>query len=207
VGCSHFVVTPRAPDVVRGRLLQSALEIKSNDNCNSMAYLFSMLQLLYMRYQYITDLPVNLWLWVLLVAAPVIIFAVKPENSKLLSLRLIVASALSYLLINMTFAEEYDSAWESYNQCYDSKTEFRIDSKERNDACEHHFDHLSDLDRVSAYLWGYYFAIGYVGFWELLWRIRYRKRTAQTPNTFKWRWLSTLTILMLIPLMYFLATY
>jgi succinate dehydrogenase hydrophobic anchor subunit len=106
----------------------------------------------------------NYWFWIYILLVPSLIFAATPKSSeKWRFIRLVGIIAITYLLINLAVNLKWD---------------LRIDAVNSNSNAT-----LEDLEYATAdganliftMLFGWIFAIVYVGWWELLWRVIHRR--------------------------------
>ena len=153
------------------------------------------LETAYFLLGYIADVLFNFWFLLLAVAAPLLVFRMKPaERVRLRFGRLALAIGLTYVLLVVATVTASSLSWRHYEACYASKTELRYMSPERNEACQHHLGMPTDAGMVFVVMFGVVPAAGYVGFWELLWRFRYRREIGTLGADFRGRWYSNLAI-------------
>lgn len=120
-----------------------------------------------------TNVPFNFWLYLLFVTAPVLAFSAGPErNVWLRSGRLIVAAALTYLLLNLSHQTDQNLIRKAYEQCQsqfpDGWIQHHKECSEINTADGAHNAFLLYLGWIPA--------MAYVGFWELVWRRRNKSK-------------------------------
>lgn len=167
-------------------------------------------ELIYSVFEYLSDVPVNFWFWLVPITAPILVFSIGPKKSARLRIgRLLLAIGLTVSFVMLSLGFEYNQSWKDYNECYASHTELRDMSPERNRACRHHLDRVPDSTAPFFLLFGWIPVTGYVGFWELLWHSRYRKEIKALSKNYKGKWFSYIIILTSIPvagiLIYFFA--
>lgn len=110
----------------------------------------------------------NYWLWLFLLAGPAIVFSVKPEAPLWQrSLRLVIAGIVCYVLMVQTWLWHLDRVSEAYEEClgwFGSK--------------ENHVEACGDNGRARymAFPMAMFFTPMYLGYCEIAWIIRYRKR-------------------------------
>ena len=152
-------------------------------------------EIIYPVFKYLTDVPVNFWALFLMATAPIMVFCIVPEKPQWMRFwRLVFAAGFTYVLMNLAIGTVRSQAWDNYNDCY-AKSEFRYSSPERNSECRPHLEtKFNDSTVVFAFGYGWILALGYVGVWELLWRIVHRKTLKKLGKRYKGRWFSNLTI-------------
>ncbi len=151
-------------------------------------------QLIIAIYKFLSSTPVNFWFWLLWVVPPVLVLCIGPEKSyKLRVGRLILAIGLSYVFLNLSIGTEYDHAWKAYYKCQENSIHREM-SPEMQAECGPILEERNDTRALFAFMFGYILTAGYVGFWELIWRIWYRKKIKSLGKKYKGRWLSNTTI-------------
>lgn len=146
-------------------------------------------------FKYLTDIPMGFWLSLFFIAAPIIVFSVSPSKNMWLRLgRLLLAIGFTYICLMLFLESERSQSWENYNQCYAAHSELRDMSPERSQACIHHLDRVPDSTAVFALLFGWVPSAGYVGFWELIWRIWHRKQIKEMGKNYNGQWFSNVII-------------
>lgn len=136
-------------------------------------------------------MPYNFWGWLLLIVVPIFIFSATPNSSQRLRLgRIILAIGLTYILTNLAVHTHYQIKSTAYNTCQ---------SQFPDGAIQHHEEcgEINILDGGGSvfYLYlGWIPATAYVGLYELLWRIRYRKQIKVLGTNYKGRWFSNIAI-------------
>ena len=128
-------------------------------------------------FEYLTNVSVNFWFYLAIVSAPIMIFAAKPKKSLRVRLaRLLLAILCTYVLINLSLHTGRTLDWKAYEQCQ-SESQYRVDSPERYEACNHHINIADGASNIFYLYLGWIPAAAYVGFWQLLRRWFCRKRS------------------------------
>ncbi len=161
-----------------------------------------MAELIYDIFKHLTGVPVNFWFWLLLITAPALVFSAKPDHSFCWRVgRLVLAIVLTYGLINLGLHTYRALKWKAYNEC---QGQFSDGAIQHHEECGE-MSITDGASNVFLALFGYIPAAGYVGFWELLWRVRYRKRIRELGNNYKGRWFSNIIIPFFIPLFLYIC--
>ncbi|MDB2414383.1 hypothetical protein N9W34_01265 [Rickettsiales bacterium] len=147
--------------------------------------------LIYIVFNYLTDVSVNFWFWLLLFTAPVLVFSVKPEVSiKIRFLRLFFAIGFTYILMNLSLHTSRHIEWATYEACQ---------SQFPDGGIQHHAEcgeiNIADgASNIFYAFFGWIPATVYVGMWELLWVVFYRKKIKNIGINYKGRRLSKIII-------------
>lgn len=109
---------------------------------------------------------------------------------------------LTYIFINLFINALQSATWEAYERC---QSKFPDGGMQIHKECEQYFN-ISDGAAGIFYLFlGWVPAMAYVGFWELIWRIRYRKKLKPQNRSFRTHALSYLCMAVLIPVAVFVS--
>jgi hypothetical protein len=156
-------------------------------------------EFIYSVYEYLSDVPVNFWYWLFWITAPLLVFSAKPESTYWRRIgRLLLAIALTYVFLNLSIGAEHSLAWDAYRAC-EEQSQHRDMSPEMHKECKPHLDALNDTNALFAFAFGYFLTAAYTGFWELLWRIRYRKAVRAYGKGYEGKWTSNILIALAIP--------
>lgn len=148
----------------------------------------------------------NYWFWLLIILIPVIVFSMKPEANLWLRLgRLMIAAPLCYGLMFWTVYWQAGAEIEVINAFVDKFPECA------DQQCADAPRPTLDGPILGFFLiLGWIPATGYVGLWELLWRLHYRSVIREMGKTFKGKWASnaliTFAFIAAYPTWIFLAT-
>jgi hypothetical protein len=154
------------------------------------------LPLYYLVLQYLTDLPVNIWLWMVPFAAPLAVFGLSHDSGAWARfIRLILAIGVSYVLLLFLVLNYHHLQAVEHQACQSS---FADGYKVLHPECGDYF-YRDGAQNAFALLFGWIPAVAYVGFWELVWRIRHRHKIQQLGATFKGKWYSTILIVCSVP--------
>ena len=171
-----------------------------------------MFKIVFAIFMFFAELPItlklnfNFWFWILFFVAPVLTFCVGPERSTILHIaRVICAVGLTFSLLNLALGTYQSFQWRDYHACLEDSGH-RTDSWEAVDACSHHINQANAQQANIVFGLGWIPAAVYTGLWELLWRIRHRKKIRAMGKNFQARWLSNVTI-GFISLPFFLALF
>ncbi|MGI9399785.1 MAG: hypothetical protein ACR2O0_00910 [Rhizobiaceae bacterium] len=146
----------------------------------------------YLIFKTLTHIPFNFWLWSLPLIAPLLIFFVPVERSTISHIaRVLSAIALSYIFMQLAVSTWHRQGFEAYQLCY-VESGHRDLGQEAHDECSHH---LVDGPPFSPelILLGWVPAAFYVGLWEIIWRIRNRKKIVAIGGAYTGRWFSNMT--------------
>lgn len=92
--------------------------------------------------------------------------------------------------------------WKEFEACLEpllKEANRGIPNAEIHSACEHHINIADGASNVFYLYLGWIPAGAYVGFFELIWRIKYRKKIRSMGGSYKGRWFSNLGIALSIP--------
>lgn len=145
----------------------------------------------------------NYWFWLLIILIPVIVFCVKPEASMWRRMaRLLLAIAIGYVLANVALHWGRSQDWKAYQAC---QSQFEDGDIRHHRECPE-IDIGDGASNAFYLLFGWIPAAAYVGFWELIWRRRYRHTIRAMCKTFKGKWASNALIIFSVPVwLYILA--
>lgn len=135
-------------------------------------------------------MSVNFWVWLVLIVAPVCVFAVGPQASVWLRVgRLLFAIGATYVLLNLALHTHNELGMKAYEQC---KADLGLGWGDAyaHERCKHLVNTADGAAIVFFGLFGWIPAAAYTGFWELTWMFVYRRRIRQMGNTYKGRWIS-----------------
>lgn len=148
---------------------------------------------------YFLDIPYNIWPWIFFISLPLFIFSVKPDSKASWRFwRIVLAIGIGYILINLSLHTHRAIQWNAYEQCR-SESKNRIDSIEMHEECKHHINIADGASNVFFLFLGWIPAAAYLGFWELIWRVKYRHFIREMKGNFKGKWFSTLLIVCSVP--------
>lgn len=146
----------------------------------------------------LTEMPFNIWLWLIPVTAPLLIFNIKHNEQNTHHLiALAAAIILTYGLMLLSIQTKFALAWDAYYACYAEQTHLRDMSPERSAACKHHLQGINGFAFGFAVVLGWIPAMGYVGLWEWVWRWRYRKKHKE-PAVYVGYWFGIMAIVIFI---------
>jgi hypothetical protein len=164
-----------------------------------------MAQIIFDIFKYLADVPLNIWPWLLLVSAPLLIFSAKPHHSAQWRLwRIIVAVIIGYVLINLTLHTHRELGWKAKEAC-ESSSVHRQDSMEMFEECGHHVNIADGASYVFYLVLGWVPAAAYAGFWEFWWRRKYAFIIRPLGKRYKGKWFSTALILCSVPVWIFIV--
>lgn len=136
-------------------------------------------------FDFLTETPVlidirfNFWFVALLVTTPLLIFFVDAERSFLSHVvRVFSAVALTYVLFNLSLHTGRALDRADYLDCQESSVH-RYESRDMFEECSHHINTADGAANVFYLLFAWIPAIGYASLWEIIWRIRHRKKTGK----------------------------
>lgn len=158
-------------------------------------------QLLYDTFGYLSDVRFNFWPYLFFIIPPLLVFSVNAAASQWQRIgRLIVAIALAYCFINLDLHTFMDHRFEAAASCrykhagpdpYETHVARKLDT-----LCPAYPN--SGASYVFYAFLGWIPGAGYVGFWELVWRIWYRKQLKRVRKTYQGKRASNLVIGMFI---------
>ncbi|MEM7069126.1 MAG: hypothetical protein AAF478_09600 [Pseudomonadota bacterium] len=143
-----------------------------------------------------TGIHFNIWIWLILITSPLLIFRLNVERSILtFFIAIVSAVALTYLLLNLSLHTRQSLNWIDYVNC--QKDSIHDDmSPEQQAECGHHVNKADGAQLVFTLLYGWVPAVIYAGFWELVWRIWRRNKIRNAGENYRGRWFSNAVILM-----------
>lgn len=161
-----------------------------------------MAQIIFDIFQFLTDVPFNMWPWLFLMLAPLLVFSAKPHHSARRRVgRIILAVAFGYVFINLTLHTHSALQWKEYEQCQKDNPVF---GENVHPNCEGFINIADGASNVFYLVLGWIPAGGYVGFWELWWRIKHRVAIRAMDKQFKGKWFSTFVVVGAIPVWLFM---
>ncbi|MGC6472505.1 MAG: hypothetical protein ACON4W_06485, partial [Parvibaculales bacterium] len=147
---------------------------------------------IYEIYKYLTEIPFNIWFWLMVLTPPGLLFSVGPERTLTSHvLRVLAAVALGYVFINLSLGASQHIEFQNYHECQRNSGYPGFDNPKAHRACEHHLS-PSGPNNVMALGFGWAYAGVYVGIWEMVWRIRHYRKIREMGRAFQGRWFSTL---------------
>jgi hypothetical protein len=142
-------------------------------------------------FNYLTHVPLNFWVWLLPVAAPLLVFCIKPDKKWGLRIgRLLLAIGMTYVLMNLALHTGRTIKWNVYEAC---QSQFSDGAIQRHEEC----GEINIADGASNVFYAYFGwipAMAYVGIWEALWRIRHRRKIKEMGKEYKGKWISNIII-------------
>lgn len=147
-------------------------------------------------FDFLTEIPVligvriNFWFILLLVTTPLLIFFVDAERSFLSHVvRVFCAVALTYVLLNLTLHTGRALDRADFLECQETSVH-QFHSTEMAEECSHHINTADGAANVFYLLFAWIPAIGYASLWEIIWRIRHRKKLERMGKDYKGQWFS-----------------
>jgi hypothetical protein len=147
-------------------------------------------------FDFLTEIPVlidvrfNFWFVVLVVTTPLLVFFVDVERSfSSHVVRVFGAIALTYVLFNLSLHTGRALDWADYVDCQENSVH-RYESTEMFEECSHHVNTADGAANVFYLYFAWIPAIGYASLWEIIWRIRHRKKLQRMGKDYKGRWFS-----------------
>ena len=163
-----------------------------------------MAQIIFDIFQFLADVPFNIWPWMLLISTPLLIFSAKPYDSAQRRLwRIIAAIIIGYVLINLTLHTHRAMGWKAYEACQKSSIH-RDMSIEMQEECGHHVNIADGASYVFYLVLGWVPAAAYAGFWEFWWRRKYGFIIRPLGKRYKGKWFSTTLIVCSVPVLLFI---
>ncbi len=167
------------------------------------------IQTLYRLLEPLTHVPVNIWLPLMFVTAPVLVFLGKPTTDwRVLAGRLLLAWALTYGFAILAIEAYVRHAWDAYYAC---QSQFPDGGVQQNEAC---WDVLPSggAGGIIFKLLGWWPALGYVTIYELAWRIWHKNRMLKIKASYRRvstflmiiGWLAILALLTIYGIFFFL---
>lgn len=156
-----------------------------------------MAQIIFNRFQLFADVPYNIWPWLFLISAPLLIFSAKPHHSARWRFwRILLATTVGYVLINLTLHTHRELDWKEYEKC---NTEHGAWGANEHPKCKS-IVNIADGASYAFYLiLGWIPAAAYAGFWEFSWRRKYGHIIRLLGKRYKGKWFSTTLIICSIP--------
>lgn len=152
------------------------------------------------------DLKLNIWFWLLIGAAPGLVFLVGVDRSWPSHMaRVVAAIAVTYILLNLALHAKRHFDWNDFHTCQENSVHPDM-SREMHQECSHHVNTADGASNAFALLFGWVPAAAYVGFWEGLWRLRNRTRIKEMDACYKGRRISNVTMsLIFLPIIFYFA--
>lgn len=143
---------------------------------------------LYSLIEPLTQLPFNLWFWLLWLAAPVAVFSAKPYHTVQWRIgRLVLAVGCTYMLATMAVVMDRVFQYQSFEECQDA-----LDPAHHPKGEAPQFDSCVEPKRKGS-VWStshaiptVFFTLVYLGFWEALWRLLHRQKEADQSRLHWW---------------------
>lgn len=146
-----------------------------------------------------------LWFSLIIMSAPALVFSARPRQSFDWQFgRLILASLLVYVFLNLSVHADIGQRWQIYNEC--------CQEKDIVDQCESPANTQpvracpeapnSGPPQTFHLILGWIPAAGYVGLWELLWRVYYYRTIRSMGEQFEMKWISNVLIIFAIAAIY-----
>jgi hypothetical protein len=136
--------------------------------------------------------------------APLIIFSATPNSSCGWRIsRIFIATFIGYVLLNISVEVGNQNGWRDYQNCYNA-SRYGIDNYKTYEECKHHLIASEGLNNIFYLFIGWIPAGGYVGFFELWWRIKYRENIRKMGKQFKGKWFSNFVVVAAIPVWLFM---
>jgi hypothetical protein len=146
-------------------------------------------------FKFLTDVPFNFWFYLLLATAPILVFSAKPESKTWFRIgRLLVAIAVTYVLINLSLHTNYKIGWDTYESC---QSQFKDGAIQHHEECG---NPPRGIPLAFFAVLGLIPSNAYVGFFELIWRRKHRKQIKNYGKNFKGKWFSNIIIILSIPI-------
>ena len=150
-----------------------------------------MSELIYSTFIYFTYVPINFWGWLLPITAPLLVFCIGPDKKWGLRLsRLLLAVAMTYVLMNLALHTSRAIRWDEYEAC---QSQFSDGALQHHEEC----GEINIADGASNVFYAYFGwipAIAFVGILETFWRIRYRRKINEMDKEYKGKWFSNIMI-------------
>lgn len=147
--------------------------------------------------QIFTYVPYNFWFWLLIIAAPILVFSAKPDSNPNWRVnRLLIAIGLTYIFINLSLHTSRQIKWAAYEQC---QSQFSDGSIQHHKECGE-IDIADGASNIFYLVLGWLPAATYVAIYEFVWRLRYRRTIREQGNTYQAKWASNIVIILGAPL-------
>lgn len=148
---------------------------------------------------YLTDIPVNIWFYLLVITIPFLVFGISPDGSYRIRLgRLIIAVILAYMLLNLSLHTSRSLDHKDYYKCQNNSNHPEMSLKTFEE-CKNHITIADGASAVFYLYFGWIPASAIVGFWELLWRIYHMNKLKTLGKNYDGRWFSNIVICTFIP--------
>ncbi|MFO1242540.1 MAG: hypothetical protein U1E36_04985 [Rickettsiales bacterium] len=155
-----------------------------------------MADIIYNIFEYLTDIPYNVWPWFALIIAPAIVLYIRPSQSIWLRIgRLILAIGCVYIFINLMIQTHHTIEKEQYELC---RKQYPNSAFQMPKECGNPF--IGNGAQNIFYLFlGWIPSAAYVGFWEWIWRRKHKENIQKLGKSFKGKWFSTVLIVCSVP--------
>jgi hypothetical protein len=141
-------------------------------------------------------------MFLFLVTAPLLIFSVKPELSTQRRIwRILIATIIGYMLLNLILHTHRYLQWQEFEQCQNI---YSKDPLNMADECKGIINIADGASNIFYLYLGWVPAVGYAGFFELLWRIKHRAFIKNMGKQFSGRWFSNFVVITAIPVWIFM---
>lgn len=144
--------------------------------------------------------PFNMALVPLLGTAPFLILLTPVRREAITHVFVILLAVLiTYAFLNIALHNSRALDWVAYEHCA-ANSIYRDMSVELQEECGHHINIADGAQNVFALIFGWIPAAGYVGFWELVWRICNRRAVARLGDRFQGKTFSNVVVgMMFLP--------
>lgn len=143
---------------------------------------------------FFTDIPYNIWPWLLLLSAPLLIFSARPHHSAWKRFwRIALAVGIGYALLNLSYHTNYFIGWHAFEAC---QSQFSDGALQNHKECG---KPPRGIPLAFMAVLGWIPAGAYVGLWEFWWRRKYRFIIGPLGNRYKGKWFSTTLIVCSVP--------
>lgn len=134
--------------------------------------------------------------------APLLIFSATPRSSVRWRIwRILLAVAIGYILINLILHIHRYLDWRDFEEC---QKIYAKDSLNMADECKGIVNIADGASNIFYLFLGWIPAGGYMGFFELLWRIKHRPTIKNMGKQFKGKWFSNFVVVAAIPVWIFM---
>lgn len=158
-------------------------------------------QIIFNVFHFFTDAPYNIWPWLFFSIIPLLIFSAKPRHSTRRRLgRILLATAVGYVLINLTLHTHRALDWKEFARC---RMENPMFGENVHPKCKGIVNIADGASNVFYLVLGWVPAAAYAGFWEFWWRRKYRHDIGRLGNAYEGRWFSTALIVCSVPVWLF----
>lgn len=149
-------------------------------------------QIIFSIFRFFTDVPYNIWPWLFFSIIPLLIFSANPYHGARWRLgRILLATAIGYVLVNLTLHTHRALDWKEFENC---RAENPVVGENYHPKCEGIIYIADGASDVFYLVLGWIPAVAYTGFWEFWWRRKYRFIIGQLGKNYKGKWFSTTLI-------------